>query len=349
MSDSRKVVIGNLKTGLKNTICDVDGVLVGHYTIKNEVNKTGITCILPHQGNLFKEKVVASTYTYNGFGKSVGLLQIEELGSIETPILLTNTLSVGKVTDGLISYMINQNKEIGVTTSTVNCAVFECNDGSINQIQNRVLNEEHVYCAIKNASSEFEQGGVGAGTGMKCHGFKGGIGSSSRIVSIKNKEYTFGVLVNSNFGSSNGKDLIFKGRYMGNLIKDYQNKQEEDKGSIIVVIATDAPLDNRQLKRLCKRAELGIARTGSYAGNGSGDIMVAFSTKNKITHDAKEPIEQIERFSDDFINNLFKAVVEATEEAVLNSMLYAQGEFSYNGTYYKSLNEYSELFKEKND
>ncbi len=346
MEKCRKVVIGNLKTGEKNTICDVPGVLVGHYTFKDKTNKTGITCIRPHQGNLFKEKVVSSTYTYNGFGKSVGLLQIDELGTIETPILLTNTLSVGKVTDGLISYMINQNKEIGVTTSTVNCSVFECNDGSINQIQNRILKEEHVYTAINNAKEDFEQGGVGAGTGMKCHGFKGGIGSSSRIVDIKDNKYTLGVLVNSNFGSSNGKDLIFKGRYMGSLIKDYQNKQEEDKGSIIVVIATDAPLDNRQLKRLCKRAELGIARTGSYAGNGSGDIMVAFSTRNKVAHDAKEPVEQIERFSDDFINSFFKAVVDATEEAILNSMLYASGEYSYNGTYYKSLNEYSTLFED---
>lgn len=346
MNIQRKVTIGNIKTGNQNNICDVPGVLVGNFTVSNNINKTGITAILPHGGNIFRQKVVSATYVYNGFGKSIGLVQVDELGSIETPILLTNTLAVGKVSDGLISYMLKDNSDIGVTTSTVNSLVLECNDGSINQIQNRVLKEEDVFEAIENAKKTFEQGNVGAGTGMKCHGFKGGIGSSSRVVKIQEKEYTLGVLVNSNFGSSNGLDLIFKGKALGDLIKNYNLKQEEDKGSIIVVIATDAPFDARQLKRVCKRAELGIARTGSYAGNGSGDIMVAFTTKNKITHDSKQAVEQIERFSDDFINVFFKAVVDATEEAILNSMLYSSGCYSYNGTYYRSLNEYEELYKE---
>lgn len=344
MNNNRKVIIGNLKTGKLNNICDVEGVLVGHFTINNETNKTGVTAILPHGGNLFKEKVVASSYVFNGFGKSLGLIQVDELGTIETPILLTNTLCVGKVADSLISYMLCDNPDIGIKTSTVNSLVLECNDGSINQIQNRIIKEEHVFDAIKSANINFLQGSVGAGTGMKCHGFKGGIGSSSRIVKVKDKEYTLGVLVNSNFGSSNGQDLIFKGRSLGELIKNYNLKQEEDKGSIIIVIATDAPLDNRQLKRLCKRAELGVARTGSYAGNGSGDIMIAFSTSNKVIHDSTEPTHTIIRFSDDFINVFFKACVDATEEAVLNSMLYSNGTTSYNGTYYKSLNEYIDLF-----
>ena len=342
----RFVKIGDLKTGLKNNICDVPGVLVGHVTVREGNNKTGITCILPHSSNMFKEKVVGGSYVYNGFGKSVGLIQVDELGTIETPILLTNTLSVGKVTDGLISYMLKDNPEIGVSTSTVNSLVLECNDGSINQIQNRILDEKHVFEAINNASDDFLEGNIGAGTGMKCHGFKGGIGSSSRIVKINNKEYIVGVLVNSNFGSSNGTDLIFNGRRLGNLIKDYKLKQEEDKGSIIVVIGTNAPLDSRQLKRLAKRAELGIARTGSYAGNGSGDIMVAFSTENKVKNDPKMALDDIIRFSDHFINILFKAVVDATEEAVLNSMLNSTSETSYNGTHYKSLIEYKELFKD---
>jgi len=181
---------------------------------------------------------------------------------------------------------------------------------------------------------------------MKCHGFKGGIGSSSRIVKYNDQEYTIGVLVNSNFGSSNGKDLIFKGRYLGELIKNYNLKQEEDKGSIIVVVATDAPLDSRQLKRVCKRAELGIGRTGSYAGNGSGDIILAFSTANKVKHYNDSSVETITRFSDNYINQIFKATVEATEEAVLNSMLYSTAVKSFNGTYIKSLNEYKELFKD---
>ena len=342
----RLVQIGNIPTGKKNNICDVKGVLVGHSTISNDVNHTGITTIIPHSGNIFLNKVVGASYVYNGFGKSVGLLQVDELGTIETPIALTNTLSVGKVTDGLISYMINDNPDIGVTTSTVNSLVLECNDGSINQIQNRVLTEQNLFESINNAKEDFEQGSIGAGTGMKCHGFKGGIGSSSRVIKIDDTEYTIGVLVNSNFGSSNGKDLIFKGKKLGELIKNYNNLQEEDKGSIIVVIATDLPLDNRQLKRIAKRAELGIARTGSYAGNGSGDIMIAFSTANQVKHNPDKQIETVLRMSDNVINAAFKATVDATEEAILNSMLFSKGVKSFNGTYYKSLNEYKELFKE---
>lgn len=342
----RIVKIGNFKAGTKNNICDVPGVLVGHVTINEGTNHTGITCILPHSGNLFLEKVVASSYVYNGFGKTIGLIQIDELGTIETPILLTNTLSVGRVAEGLVDYMVKQNPEIGITTGTVNPIVMECNDGTINDIQKRFLDTNHVYEAIKNASDDFVEGDVGAGTGMKCHGFKGGIGSSSRIIKIGNSEYTIGILVNSNFGSSNGSDLIFKGRYLGDLIKDYNQKKEEDKGSIVVVFATDIPLDNRQLKRVAKRIELGIARTGSYAGNGSGDVMIAFSTKNKVSHYPSNHIESIERFSDDYINQIFKATVEATEEAVLNSLLHAKGKTGYHGTYYKSLMEYQDLFED---
>lgn len=346
MIEKRIVKIGQLESGIRNNICDVEGVLVGHSTVETDNIHTGITAILPHNKNMFKEKVVAAAYSYNGFGKSMGLVQIEELGTVETPILLTNTLNIGKVSDGLISYMIKDNPEIGVTTGTVNPIVMECNDGSINEIQLRVLNENNVLEAINNSKDDFKQGNIGGGTGMKCHGFKGGIGSSSRVVTINNKEYTVGVLVNSNFGSSNGKDLIFKGRYLGELIKNYNLKQEEDKGSIIVVVATDAPLDSRQLKRIAKRAELGIGRTGSYAGNGSGDIILAFSTANKVLHYNDSAIDNITRFSDSYINQIFKATVEATEEAVLNSMLYSTGVKTYNGTYIKSLNEYKELFKD---
>lgn len=342
----RLVKIGNIKTGLKNNICDVDGVLVGHYTLEDGYNHTGITCIKPHSGNLFRNKVVSSVYAFNGFGKSVGLLQVEEMGFLETPILLTNTLSVPKVSDALITYMLRDNPEIGRGASTVNSLVMECNDGKINDIQNRLIEEENVLEAINNASDDFTEGAVGAGCGMICHGFKGGIGSSSRVVTINEKEYTVGVLVNSNFGESNGNSLIFKGRNLGDLIKDYNLKKEEEKGSIIVIIATDLPLNNRQLKRLCKRSELGIARTGSYAGNGSGDIMLAFSTKNSINYFDDKAIDNIERFNDAYINPVFKAVVDATEEAVLNSMLYSDGKKGFNDVYYKSLNEYKELFED---
>ena len=342
----RKIKIGNIKTGPNNNISDVYGVLVGHSTIHNDNIHTGITVVLPHQGNMFKEKVVAANYVYNGFGKSVGLVQVDELGTIETPIVLTNTLACGKVSDALISYMLEDNKDIGKTTSTINSMVLECNDGSINDIQQRVLTLDNLKEAINDAKTNFIEGSVGAGSGMKCLGFKGGIGSSSRVLNIDSKEYTIGVLVNTNFGSSNGSDLIIKGRTMGELIKNYDLEQSEDQGSIIVVIGTDLPLDSRQLKRICKRAELGIARTGSYAGHGSGDIMVAFTTKNKVHHDNKNATELVERFSDDFINICFKAVVDATEEAILNSMLSSDGVKSYNGKYYKSLNEYQDLFKD---
>ena len=342
----RLVKIGEYQTGIKNNICDVPGVLVGHSTVIDEFNKTGVTAILPHNGNLFKEKVVAASDVFNGFGKSIGLVQIDELGTIETPIILTNALNASKVANGLISYMLKDNPEIGVTTSTVNPLVLECNDGSISQTQNRVLDESNVFEAIKNASDDFLEGAIGAGTGMRCNGFKSGIGSSSRVIKIKDKEYVIGVLVNSNYGASNGSELIFKGRRLGGLIKDYNLAHEEDKGSIIIVVATNAPLDNRQLKRLAKRTELGVARTGSYGGHGSGDVMVAFSTSNKVLQSPSYMEETIVRFSDAYLNSFFKATVDATEEAILNSMLYAKPMKSYNGTEYKSLMEYRELFED---
>ncbi len=343
---NRIVKIGSIETGKKNNICDVPGVLVGHTTIINGVNKTGVTAILPHSGNLFENKVVAGSYVFNGFGKSIGLMQLDELGTIETPIILSNALSASKTANSLITYMLKDNPEIGVTTSTVNPLVLECNDGTINQTQNRVITDEDVFNAINNANNDFEQGAVGAGTGMRCQGFKSGIGSSSRIIKIKDKEYVLGVLVNSNFGRSNGKDLIFKGRSLGPLIKDYNLEMEKDKGSIIVVIATNAPFDNRQLKRIAARAIIGIGKTGSYGGNGSGDVFVAFSTTNNVKHYNEKVEEQVLRISDNFIDVFFDAVIDATEESILNSLLYAKGTTSYNGKYFKSLMEYKELFKD---
>lgn len=342
----RLIKIGEYETGKLNNICDVAGVLVGHVTVEEGPYHTGVTAILPHSGNMFKEKVVAASFAYNGFGKSIGLMQIEELGSIETPIILTATLNVSKVADGLVSYMLKDNPEICTTTGTLNPVVMECNDGAMSNLRDRILGEKEVFEAINNAKGDFLEGNIGAGCGMKCHGFKGGIGSSSRVITINDKKYTLGVLVNSNFGSSNGHDLVIKGRAMGELIKDYNLKQEEDKGSIIVIVATDAPLDYRQLRRVAKRCEIGIGKTGSYAGNGSGDVMVAFSTANTISH-FDEPVEKsIVRFSEDHINKFFKATVEATEEAVLNSMLHSTSVVGRDGVKVKSLNEYKELFSD---
>lgn len=343
MKQKQIVKIGAFNTGKNNLITDVPGVLVGHYTINQKTTHTGLTVILPHNENLFLNKVVSSCYVYNGYGKSVGLVQVEELGTIETPIVLTNTLSVGQVSDCLISYMIEDTLNKGKIITSLNPLVLECNDSRINDIKIRPFTEKIVKKTILDASTMFEQGGVGAGTGMICHGFKGGIGSSSRLIMLDNKTFTIGVLVNTNFGSSNGEDLVFKNRPLGNLIKDYQLEKTEDQGSIIIVIATDLPLDSRQLKRLSKRAMLGVGRTGSYGGNGSGDIIVAFSTMNKPTD---KIFEHILRINDNYLNLAFKAVVDATEEAILNSMLYAKTTKSYTNKEFKSLCEYKKLFED---
>ncbi|HNZ78109.1 MAG TPA: P1 family peptidase [Bacilli bacterium] len=347
MKEKRRFVnIGDLPTGDLNNICDVPGVLVGHYSVNNQDHHTGITAILPHEGNIFRKKVKAGSHVFNGFGKSVGVMQIEEMGTIETPILLTNTLNVGKVSDGLITYMLQDNKEIGVTTGTINPLVLECNDGRLNKIQERILGEKAVFSAIATAKNDFIQGSVGAGSGMICHGLKGGIGSSSRVITFDNKKYHLGVLVNTNFGASNSKSLIFKGRNIGeDIYSRNKNKNEDDKGSIIVVIATDIPLETRQLNRISKRAALGIARTGSFVGNGSGDIFVAFSTSNQTNHFTDTCIEKYEMLRDDYLEKVFKAVVFATEEAILNSMLYSSKTVGYLTTVH-SITEYQDLYQD---
>ncbi len=346
MEKRRFVVIGDLPVGHFNHICDVPGVLVGHYSVHSNTHHTGVTAILPHDGNLFRDKVKAGSHVFNGFGKSIGIMQIEELGMIETPILLTNTLNVGKVSDSLITYMLQDNKEIGVTTGTINPLVLECNDGRLNHIQERILSDEAVVTAINTAKQDVQQGSIGAGSGMICHGLKGGIGSSSREIIFDNQKYHVGVLVNTNFGASNSKSLLFKGRAIGeNIYNRNKTKNEDDKGSIIVVIATDIPLESRQLNRVSKRAALGIARTGSFAGNGSGDIMIAFSTANRSQHFANSCIEKYEMLRDDSLEKVFKAVVYATEEAILNSMLYSPSTTGYLTTA-KSINEYQMLYQD---
>ena len=340
----RFVKIGDGKTGKLNNICDVKGVMVGQFTLNLDDYHTGITVIKPHLGNIFKEKVVASCYSFNGFGKSVGLVQVEELGTIETNVVFTTTMNVGKVMDGVIEDALNNNLEIGVSTGTVNSLVMECNDGGLNKSRDRILEKNDYFKALDNLNTDFVQGDVGAGMGMVCHGFKGGIGSSSRIIEINDKKYTIAIIVNSNFGSSNGLDLIFKGRALGDKIKAY-NEQSEDKGSIVACLVTDLPLYDRQIRRLLKRVEIGIGRTGSYAGNGSGDVFVGFSTANKVNHFVDSPIDNIERFSDNYINTVFKRTVEATEEAVLNSMLFSHPLKGYLKEM-KSLMEYFDLFSD---
>ena len=223
--------IGRGTPGPRNLITDVPGVTVGHVTIRDGADiNTGVTAILPHQGNLFQDKVMAASAVINGFGKSMGLVQVEELGTIETPIIMTNTLSIGTAATGLIKYMLQQNEDIGVKTGTVNPLVCECNDGRLNDIRGLHVKEEHVFEAIANCSEDFEEGVVGSGTGMCCLGLKGGIGSASRIVKLDDQEYTVGALVMSNFGGA-GR-LMIEGRHMGQEIKDKLEAQQ-DKGSII--------------------------------------------------------------------------------------------------------------------
>ena len=258
--------------GKRNLISDVPGVKVGHVTLKDDEKfiHTGVTAILPHEGNLFQEKVAAGACVINGFGKSAGLVQIEELGTIETPILMTNTLSVGAGLNGLIQYMLKDNEDIGVSTGTVNCVVTECNDGELNDIRGMHVKEEHVLKALEKADEEFTEGGVGGGTGMCCMGLKGGIGSASRIITCNEKEYTLGAIVMSNFG------VLGNLRIDGKRIKTELPKEDKpEKGSIIIVLGTDIPLSDRQLKRIAKRATVGLARVGSFLGNGSGVIAKA--------------------------------------------------------------------------
>lgn len=321
--------IGDLDTGSYNNITDVSGVKVGHVTLiegsgelvvgKGPI-RTGVTAILPHEGNVFQEKVKAAAHIINGFGKSIGIIQINELGTIETPILLTNTLNVGIVADALIEYMLEQNDDIGITTGTVNPLVGECNDGYLNDIQGRHVKRKHVFDAIKAASTGLiEEGAVGAGTGMTAFDFKGGIGSSSRIIPIENKNYTLGVLALTNFGRC--KDLRIDGVHIGKKLQNFIKSNNNSEGSIIVVIATDAPLSSRQLGRICRRATLGIARTGSIVGHGSGDIVIGFSTAIKIPHYSNQIIQIEKRIMDENLNPFFEATIEATEEAIVNSLL----------------------------
>ncbi|WP_072907310.1 P1 family peptidase [Anaerobranca californiensis] len=336
------IKIGKLETGEKNKISDVKGVKVGHVTLNYGNIKTGVTAILPHEANLFKEKVMAASYVLNGFGKAIGIIQINELGTIETPIILTNTLNIGIAADALIEYMLINNEDIGYTTGTVNPVICECNDGFLNDIRGRHIKKEHIFEAINNACIDFVEGSVGAGTGMSCFGLKGGIGSASRKFNIKSKEYTIGALVLSNFGTM--EDFLLDGKKVGKSIKkiDERDESEKERGSIIVILATDAPMSERQLRRLCKRGGAGIVRTGSYLGNGSGDIIIAFTTQNRIKHYEEDGEIAIKMLNDNMIDIAFKGAVEAVEEAILNSLICAETTEGRDGNIRFSLKDYIE-------
>jgi len=316
------IEVGVLKTGSYNAITDVEGVLVGHKTlIKGENIRTGVTIIMPHNGNIFREKVPAGVFVGNAFGKAVGFTQIEELGNIETPIALTNTLNTFIVADALIEYTINL--EGNENVRSVNPVVGETNDGGLNDIRSRPVSKEDVFDAIKNAhSGKVEEGSVGAGTGTRCLGFKGGIGTSSRVLEKKDGGFTVGVLVQTNFGGN----LTINGAPVGRELRKYYNierKRGDAEGSCMIVVATDAPLSPRNLKRLAKRAFLAFGKVGSYSGNGSGDYVIAFSTYENNRIIGTDKLRKIDVLPNGMMNPLFMAVVEATEEAIYNSLFMA--------------------------
>ncbi len=317
---SWNIRIGSMETGPGNKISDVAGVRVGHCTLADGMIQTGVTAVLPHAGNTFRDKVMAACHVINGFGKSVGLVQIEELGTLETPILLTNTLSVGTVSTALIRYMLEKNEDIGETTGSVNPVVCECNDSGLNDIRGLHVKEEHAFLALADCKEDFEEGAVGAGRGMRCHGLKGGIGSASRQFVLDGQTFTLGALVLSNHALY--RDLRINGMPVENKTVDIP-REETDKGSIITILATDAPLNERQLKRICRRAAVGLSRTGSYMANGSGEIVIAFTTANRVPHYPKTEILECRFIRDDAMDTVFRAVAETVEEAVLSSLLHA--------------------------
>ncbi len=314
--------IGRGKCGARNLITDVPGVTVGHVTLRDGDRMcTGVTAILPHGGDLFHDKVMAASCVFNGYGKTIGLVQVDELGTIESPIILTNTLSVGTAATAVVKYIMERNPDIGREAGTVNPVVCECNDGSLNDIRALFVKEEHVLEALEGCAADFTEGAVGAGTGMCCLGFKGGVGSASRVVALDGKDYTVGVLVLSNFGSA-GR-LMIDGRPVGREIQEAM-AETPDKGSIIMVIATDVPLSERQLKRVARRAGVGLSRTGSYMGNGSGDIAIAFTTANRLPHTSDTALLPFSMVVDDRLDPVFDMVAEAVEEAIVSSLWHAE-------------------------
>ncbi|MGO4524141.1 P1 family peptidase [Microvirga sp. 2MCAF35] len=311
---------GNISAGTCNSIADVPGVRVGHRTLIDGDLRTGVTAIVPHGGNLYREKPVAAVHVLNGFGKSAGLVQVEELGTLETPIVLTNTLSVGTCCTALVRHAIAQNPDIGRETATVNPVVFECNDGYLNDIQALAITEADAYAALEAASSQFAIGSVGAGCGMSTFGFKGGIGTSSRRLDLDGQHYHLGVLVLSNFGRP-GDLRLPDGRIVSP--SSVLDGTVTEKGSIIIIAATDIPLSDRQIKRVIRRSGVGLARLGSFWGHGSGDIALGFTTANILSHDEKATLVGLQILNEDRIDLLFEAMADATQEAVLDALVAA--------------------------
>jgi len=307
---------GRLPTGQLNLITDVPGVSVGHTTLTDGDIHTGVTAIRPHPGDVFRDRPVAAAHVLNGFGKSIGLMQVEELGQIETPILLTNTFSVGTCGTALIRRAIADNPRIGRQTSTVNPVVFECNDGYLNDIQALAVTEAHALAALDATATEFDVGAVGAGSGMSCFGFKGGIGSASRQFTLDGATFHLGTLVLANFGRAG--DLRLPD---GLRVAPPDLMTSAERGSVIVIVATDVPLEHRQLQRVIRRAGAGLARLGSFYGHGSGDVFLGFTTANRTPHDAPSDLLPLRAIAESRIDLLFEAVADTTQEAVLDALV----------------------------
>lgn len=324
---------GDLPTGARNAITDVAGVRVGHVTLKRgEGIRTGVTAVLPHGGSLFHEKVPAAVEIVNGFGKSAGLTQVQELGELETPLLLTNTFGVAACIEALIRHAIVEEPRIGRETSTVNPVVMECNDSYLNDIQALAVTPADAAAAIRSAGDAPASGAVGAGTGMSCFGLKGGIGTSSRLLRVGRDDFHLGALVLANFGRA-GDLRLPDGRRVP------VGAGNPERGSVIVVIATDVPLEHRQLRRVAARAGAGIAWTGSFWGHGSGDLALAFSTAERRPHEAPEPILARRILAEAGIDALFRAAAEATAEAVMDAMVAAEPVTGFRGHHREALRD----------
>lgn len=322
---------GVLPTGALNAITDVEGVRVGHVTLtEGETIRTGVTAVLPHGGDLYMDKVPAAVAVGNGFGKLMGVTQIRELGEIETPIILTNTLSVPAGAEGVIGWTLDQEGHEGIVS--VNAVVGETNDSRLNDIRARAVTPDHVREAIETAAAgPVAEGAVGAGTGTVAFGWKGGIGTSSRALPASLDGYTVGVLVQSNFGGVLSVDGVKAGEALGQYYLKEQLDSDRADGSIMIVVATDAPLDDRNLERLAHRALAGLARTGASMTNGSGDYVIAFSTAEPVrrTPARRQGVESYAKLGNDRVSPLFQAVIEATEEAILNSLFMAESVTGY--------------------
>lgn len=321
-----------LPVGPLNAITDVPGVMVGQVDLRGDDLMTGVTAIVPHGGDPFRLKPRAAIEVINGFGKSAGIMQVQELGTLETPILMTNTFGVAACATALIRDAIARNPDIGRQTSTVNPLVFECNDGAISDIQALAVTEADAAAAMAAArGGPVAEGAVGGGSGMTSFGFKAGIGTASRIIDIDGQSHVLGVLVQSNFGPA-GQLVLPDGRR-----PDPASLAEPEKGSVIIVIATDLPLGDRQLQRLARRGGAGLARLGAFWGNGSGDVCLAFTTADPVAHAPDAPFAATRRLDDRRIDLAFQAAAEATQEAVLNALVAAPATRGRTGRVWPSL------------